>query len=373
MRYCKRCVQPDTRPGVYFDKNGVCGACLWEEEKKSIDWDAREAELYRIADWAKREARKRGTHDCVCGVSGGKDSHYVSLYARDRLGLNCLLVNSAPDQLTELGQQNLDNLYNLGFDMIIGRVNRIVLKKLVRKDFYENGNLEKPTEYPLNAIPLQIAFGYRIPLIINGENSALTLGVRKNRNLDGDATQAFSKPTIKGGNAFTEYGGYEGITEKDLLLYQYPDHSLFEKLNTKAIWLQWYDKNWSQIANAEVAIRHGMKVREGDLHELGRFYRFFCIDTDFHIVNQLLKYVKFGFGFATDEACYAIRDGRMTREEGFRLVREYDGLCGEKYIKMVCDYMEISVDEFWQVVENFRNRNLFEEKNGKWVLESDYK
>ena len=91
------------------------------------------------------------------------------------------------------------------------------------------------------------------------------------------------------------------------------------------------------------------------------------------MVNQLLKYVKFGFGFATDEACYAIRDGRMSREEGFRLVREYDGLCGEKYIKMVCDYMEISVDEFWQVVENFRNRNLFEEKNGKWVLKSDYK
>ena len=35
MKICKRCIQPDTRPGIYFDENGICGACLWEKEKKS--------------------------------------------------------------------------------------------------------------------------------------------------------------------------------------------------------------------------------------------------------------------------------------------------------------------------------------------------
>jgi hypothetical protein len=34
MKICKRCIQPDTRPGIYFDENGICGVCLWEEEKK---------------------------------------------------------------------------------------------------------------------------------------------------------------------------------------------------------------------------------------------------------------------------------------------------------------------------------------------------
>ena len=34
MRICKKCVQLDTRPGIYFNNDGVCGGCLWNEEKK---------------------------------------------------------------------------------------------------------------------------------------------------------------------------------------------------------------------------------------------------------------------------------------------------------------------------------------------------
>ena len=41
MRVCNRCIQPDTRPGIYFNNQGICGACLWEEEKKEINWEAR--------------------------------------------------------------------------------------------------------------------------------------------------------------------------------------------------------------------------------------------------------------------------------------------------------------------------------------------
>ena len=99
MRYCKKCVQPENRPKVYFNEEGVCGACLWAEEKKKIDWKKRGEELRAIADWAKGEAKRRETYDCVCGVSGGKDTTFTALYARDKLGLNCLLVNAYPEQM----------------------------------------------------------------------------------------------------------------------------------------------------------------------------------------------------------------------------------------------------------------------------------
>ena len=36
MKICRRCIQPDSRPGIYFDENGMCGACLWEEEKNNL-------------------------------------------------------------------------------------------------------------------------------------------------------------------------------------------------------------------------------------------------------------------------------------------------------------------------------------------------
>ena len=54
MRVCNRCIQPDTRPGIYFNEQGTCGACLWEERKKEIDWKSRERELEEIAEWAKK-------------------------------------------------------------------------------------------------------------------------------------------------------------------------------------------------------------------------------------------------------------------------------------------------------------------------------
>ena len=148
MRYCKRCLQPDTRPNVVFDDEQICFACRYEESKATIDWEAREAELKAIADEAKAEAAKRGNiYDCVIGVSGGKDSTFQALYARDRLGLNPLLINCAPDEITEIGRHNLDNLSNQGFDIITIRPNPIVAKKLARKSFFERGNIIAASEY----------------------------------------------------------------------------------------------------------------------------------------------------------------------------------------------------------------------------------
>ena len=75
MKYCKRCLQPDTRPGIIFNENQICYACLYEESKNKIDWHIREEELRAIAEHAKEEAREnKNPYDCVIGVSGGKDS-----------------------------------------------------------------------------------------------------------------------------------------------------------------------------------------------------------------------------------------------------------------------------------------------------------
>ena len=57
MKICKKCIQPNTRPGIFFDENGVCGACLWHQEKNKINWSAREEELHKIAKWAKENTK----------------------------------------------------------------------------------------------------------------------------------------------------------------------------------------------------------------------------------------------------------------------------------------------------------------------------
>lgn len=366
MKYCKKCLQPDTRPGIKFNEEGTCYACLYEEEKKNIDWISREKELKEIAEWAKKTAK--GAYHCVIGVSGGKDSSFQAVYAKEKLGLNVLLVNSEPDKITEIGKHNIENLINQGFDIIKMRPNPKIIKKLVKESFYKYGNPIKPTEYPLWTSAYIIADKFDIPLVIQGENAALTLGV-VNTGLgnDGNALNVNEGNTLAGGNASDWVD--EDISLNQLYMYQFPDKKRLIDKGIKAIYLQYYVKEWSQVYNADFSIARGLFGRATeDLHDIGRYRRYTALDSDMQIVNQMLKYYKFGFGFATDEACYDIREGRISREEAIWLVNEYDGKCGEKYIKEFCEYINITLEEFWKVVDTFVNKELFEkDENGKWI------
>ena len=165
MRICKICIQPDTRPNIHFNEEGICGACIWElNEKHKVDWTKREDELQKIANWAKETSKSN--YDCVIGVSGGKDSTLQALTARDRLGLRCLLVNGEPEGITEIGKKNIENIKNLGFDVISLRPNPKIMKKLVKYDFYKYLNPQKVTEYSLCASSYIIANQFEIPLLI---------------------------------------------------------------------------------------------------------------------------------------------------------------------------------------------------------------
>lgn len=367
MKFCRRCVQPDTRPKIYFNKKGICGACLWElEKKKRINWRKRQQELKKIAEWAKKETKKHGTYDCVIGVSGGKDSTFQALYARNRLGLRPLLVNGEPENRTEVGNKNLENLKKLGFDCISLRPNPRVMKKLIKKDFYEFLNPIKVTEFSLWASAYIIADKFNIPLIIQGENAALTLGTSAEQNKTGDAFNVVQLNTLLSG--WKPFVG-NNITEKDLFMLHFDLESL-KKKRTKAIWLQYYVKEWGFSHNTEFSIKHGLSKREEHDPELtGRISPYCSIDSDLQIVNQMLKYIKFGFGFVTDEVCYYIREDKMTRDEAIKLVKKYDGKCGDNYINSFCDYIGITVDEFWRTANSFRG-DMWKKENGKWVLKN---
>ncbi len=365
MKYCKKCVQPDTRPGIVFDEEGVCSACRAYEKRLKVNWDEREAELREIAKWAR--ANSKSGFDCAIGVSGGKDSHFQALYVKDQLALKALLVNCAPDNISEVGRHNLENLVQHGFDMISLRPNPKIERELSKRAFYEYGNFVKPLEYPLYASTFQVALKFGIPLIVQGENPAETLGITGYLDAGGDAMDWKDSPTVAGGNASDWVG--EGVELRDLLFYQFPDVDGLRERNIRAIYLGHYAKEWSNPNNTEFAVARGLKGRPGhDPSLTGRINRYMCVDTELKIINQMLKYYKFGFGAVTDEVCYRIREGRMSREDGVRLVQLYDGQVGNGYIQTWCDYIGISIVKFWKVTDQWVNRELFERDTttGKW-------
>jgi len=364
MKICKNCIQPDTRPDIYFNDENICGACLWEKEKKTIDWNSREKELQDIANWAKKSSQSN--YDCVIGVSGGKDSTKQAITARDQLGLHCLLVNSEPAGITEIGKHNIENLKNLGFDVTSIRPNPNVMKKLVKRDFYKYLNPVKITEYSLWSSTYIVAEKFNIPLIIQGENPGLTLGISLSGvGKDSNALKADQSSTLASG--WKEYLTVEGINESDLYLFHY-DRKKLEEKNIRAIWIQYFLKDWSNYNNAEFSKKYGFKDRGNDFEpeSIGTYASYFQLDGDLTQVNQMLKHIKFGFGQCMDHACYDIRENRITREEGIELVRKYDGKCAEKYILKFCNYIGISIEEFWRVVDKFRGSMWNKDKNNNW-------
>jgi len=366
IKVCKNCIQSDTRPNVYFNEEGICGACLWEKEKETIDWKSREQELQKIADNAKQNATN---YDCVIGVSGGKDSTFQAITARDRLGLNCLLINYQPENITNIGKDNIENLKKLGFDSITIRPNPEIMKKLIRSDFFNVLNPVKVTEFALYACTYIMAEKFDIPLIIQGENPTYTLGISAvGVDKDSNALNVKNFPTLSTG--WKPYLDIDGITEKDLFLYHYDKHNL-EKKGIRAIWLQYFLKEWSQTHNAEFSRKYGFKWRDEnfDPNEFGTYSRFTGLDSDFNQLNQMLKYVKFGFGHCLDQACYDLREKRITRNEAINLVLKYDGKCNEKYVKIFCDFIDISVDEFWSHTNKFRGQMWQKNQENEWVNE----
>lgn len=356
MIFCSRCCQPDTRPRLIF-KDGVCKACLWEEEKQRIDWDARRVELQDIARFAKHEASKRGTYDCVLGVSGGKDSTFTALYAKEKLGLNCLLVSAFPDEITEVGKHNWDNLVSLGFDAIRIYVNPKLLAELMKRDFFKYLHFRKATEYPLWASTNRVAKEKNIPLIIQGENAALTLGTG---DVENDCTMVYKTNTIGDATAMVHYSEYPS---NQLLLYQFPDMEEWRNNGNRGIFLNYYVKEYSPQNNAKFALERGLKYREDDVEKYGSPHFHTCLDSYFHSVSQMHKYYKYGFGFVTDSVCYDIRAGLMTREQGFDLIKKYDGMCGRDLVKKFCKFTGITEKEHWQTVQEFIKHDPW----GRWT------
>ena len=48
LKYCVKCVLPDTKPHLPFDDEGVCDACLSYENRSLVDWAERKEELKEI-------------------------------------------------------------------------------------------------------------------------------------------------------------------------------------------------------------------------------------------------------------------------------------------------------------------------------------
>ena len=86
-------------------------------------------------------------------------------------------------------------------------------------------------------------------------------------------------------------------------------------------------------------------------------------------IRERQKYLKYGFGRATDQLCIDIRNGVIAREEALRIVKEIDGEVDEITIKEFCDYLEITREKYNEIMDSFVNHDIFiKDNHGNWKL-----
>jgi N-acetyl sugar amidotransferase len=367
MQYCKKCLNPSTRPNIRFSENGLCYPCEVFVHPNQIDWEARAKNLDGIRAFANEH--NQSGYDCIVGVSGGKDSTRQALFLRDELGFNPLLVsmNYPPQQISKRGVDNLSNLIAHGFDCINVSCSPQTWRRAMRHAFITYGNWAKSTEFALFASVPRMATAYQIPLIWWGESPANLLG-----EMGTMGSNAFDGNRLKYSNTL---GGGDinwllaaGFERKELLQYRYPSDDEMAQANIRIIFMDYFMGEFTAHSNGTYAALRGLSMKAADPTVEPDYFGTGMLDEEFININMYIRYLKFGFGRTSDIVNTEIRFGRMTRDEGVELVERFDGNYNPDLFEAFAEYIGISPAECWDVIDRFVNQDLFDKRgNGDYV------
>jgi len=279
--------------------------------------------------------------------------------------MNPLLVclSYPPEMVTKLGVENISNLIELGFDTISVYPDPLLWKKFVKEGFIKYGNYLRACELALFSSVPRFAIAYQIPLIWWGENSAIQVGesdIMGENEYDGNNLKKMN--TLQGGDT-SWLLKIQNIKKNQLFQFSFPTEIELKKSKTRIIFLGYFMKNWSTLDNGIFSILNGLKIRKNRPWETGDLNGITALDEDWVTFNQGIKYLKFGFGRISDDVNEDIRLGRISRDEGIKLVEKFDGNFSEDYVNSFCNYIKITKKEFWYTVEKFINYDLFEKKS----------
>ena len=367
MKYCTKCVMPNTRPGITFDDKGICAACQSYENRKNVDYKKRWQELEILCN-KYRGMNGPNAYDCMIAVTGGKDSHFQVYIMKEKMGMNPLLVSVEDNfPMTNAGVHNLKNISeSFSCDLISMKPNIQAQKKIGKYTFEKYG---KPTYFIdryIYTYPLHMAVKFNTPLLVYGENVAYEYG-------GAGAIETYSsKDQISNGvgNGIpTKELLAIGIEEKNLNFFEPPHQEDIDKLDP--IYLSYF-LEWSSFDNYEIAKKYGFHDLTHEWTRTHHVEQFDQVDTPAYLVHSWMKYPKFGHASATDYSARMVRYGMLTRSEAIELVKKHDHALDPRSVREFCQFFGYSEKEFWKIIDNQYNPELFIKKNnGTWVLKNN--
>lgn len=309
MNRCKRCVMPDTRPDTPFT-DGVCQACLNYDKQQLNSWDIRKQVLVDLLN-SQHDTRELTGFDCIVASSGGKDSTAQVIALLD-LGFKPLLVTATTCMLTPIGRENIDNLKRLAPTIEV-TLDQTVRAKLNRLGLEMLGDISWPEHVAIFTTPLKMAIALGIPLVFYGENPQAAYG----------GPVGTEDSVLMTRRWVSEFGGFlglrpadvvglNGISEEDMLPYQFPTDEEIDIAGCEVHFLGQYLGPWDSHKNAQIAAKAGMKQIKPSqfnwwVHE--------NLDNAMTGIHDYLMFKKYGYSRACSQLSVDVRRGVLTREK----------------------------------------------------------
>ncbi|GAB6038252.1 hypothetical protein JCM15519_28110 [Fundidesulfovibrio butyratiphilus] len=374
-RWCVRCVYPSLSAApMDYDEQGVCTGCQTAEAKANItpgEWARRKELLRAIVEKARCPDGAR--HDVVVAVSGGKDSYFQVHVLKEEFGLNPLLVTYDGNNWTPPGWRNLLRMREVfDVDHVIVRPSVGTLKKLNRLAFFIMGDMNWHSHVGISTVPMREAALRGIPLVFYGEHGYTDLSGQFSMNDFPEMSYRYRLEHFARGYEWTYFVGRDGLSARDLSLWRYPSDARILETGLRGLYLGNFIP-WE--ANEHIKLvteRYGFEIAS---EPFDRTYRTMSNLDDMHEngVHDYLKYVKFGYGRATDHASKDIRAGLLTRNRAIELVNRYDPVKPRDLARWL-EYVGMEEEEFDRVADTFRDPRVWRKEGGRWtrdVLEPD--
>jgi N-acetyl sugar amidotransferase len=365
MRFCTRCLYPENHPlNIIFDEEGVCSGCRVHEEKDILDWAPRAEKLKAILSEYRNTSGNN--YDCIIPVSGARDSHFIVHMIKNIYGMNPLLVTYNKHYNTDVGVRNLANLrIQFDCDIMTLTVNPETVKKITRATMHKMGSIYWHCIAGQTVFPVQIAVKFKIPLIIWGAHQGVDQVGMFSHLDEVEMTRKYRKEhDLMGFEAEDLIDEFDGITKEDIVQYNYPDDKELERVGVRGIYLNNYIR-WDTKAQHEQMIN---SFQYESLSQTRTFDTYNDVDCyNYSDVHDYTKFIKHGYGKATDHASREIRLKRMTREQGIEWVKQYLNTQPKK-LKLFIDWLGISENSFHYIIDQHRNKKHWK-RNDLWEWE----
>ncbi len=366
MKYCKRCVYPESAVNLIIYDDGICSSCKFYENYMSItdkQWQERKKVFEDILE---ENLKKNNSFDVVVPVSGGKDSYFQTHVVCKQYNLKPLLITYEGNNFLPEGIYNRDRMrFLFDADHIIWGPSIEVIKKMNRLGFKKMGDMNWHNHCGIFSAPINLAVKFEIPIIIWGEINWDISGMFDPNDFMEFSARVRHEHDLRGFEWYNFLNDkIDYLSEKDFDWAKYPSDEDILRVGVRGLHLGNYFK-WDPNNHSE-EMKRLYNWKPCDIPPERTYRNFSNLDDRYENgIHDLLKFYKFGYGRCSDHASKDVRTGYMSRSEAIEMVKKYDDVVSsdlDHWLK----YVDMKEQEFFKIADSFRDPKVWWIENNKW-------